>query len=41
ILKLARTIADLDKSKNIEENHILEAFQYRKPERKTWARYGF
>ena len=29
ILKVARTIADLDEKKNIEEKHILEAFQYR------------
>ena len=31
ILKVARTIADLDNSKNIEYNHILEAVNYRKP----------
>lgn len=41
ILKLARTIADLDESQLIKEDHILEAFQYRKPDRKTWVRYGF
>ncbi len=29
IIKLARTIADLDESKEIEENHLLEALQYR------------
>ncbi len=29
IIKLARTIADLDESKEIEERHILEALQYR------------
>ena len=29
ILKVARTIADLDKSKNIEDSHILEALRYR------------
>jgi len=29
ILKLARTIADLDNSKRILSNHLLEALQYR------------
>ncbi|MFA6297485.1 MAG: ATP-binding protein, partial [Candidatus Paceibacterota bacterium] len=29
LIKLARTIADLDKKKDIEELHLLEAFQYR------------
>lgn len=29
VIKIARTIADLEGSKNIEENHILEAVQYR------------
>ena len=29
ILKVARTIADLDESKNIEDIHILEALRYR------------
>ena len=28
-IKLSRTIADLDKSDEITENHILEALQYR------------
>jgi len=27
--KIARTIADLDNSTNVEANHILEAIQYR------------
>ena len=29
ILKLARTIADIDESENIKSNHLLEALQYR------------
>ncbi len=29
VIKLARTIADLENSKDIKENHILEALQYR------------
>jgi magnesium chelatase family protein len=29
VIKVARTIADLDESENIEESHILEALQYR------------
>ena len=29
ILRVARTIADLDESKNIEDSHILEALRYR------------
>ena len=29
VIKIARTIADLENSANVEENHILEAIQYR------------
>ena len=29
VIKIARTIADLDESENINANHILEALQYR------------
>ena len=29
VIKIARTIADLENSENIEANHILEALQYR------------
>lgn len=36
LLKVARTIADLDNSVNIEDNHILEAIRYRGVDSKYW-----
>jgi magnesium chelatase family protein len=38
ILRVARTIADIENAPDIQQSHVVEAIGYRSLDRKLWAR---